>query len=65
MPQMLSINEISKMTGISYNAIRCWCISGQFKGFVKAGSKYLINVERFKEFLNGETQDAAGMDKTS
>ena len=57
MPEMLSISAISKRTGISYSAIRNWILSGQFKGYVKAGSKYLINVDRFKEFLNGGDSD--------
>jgi len=57
MPEMLTITATSERTGISYNAIRSWILSGQFKGFVKAGNKYLINMERFKDFLNGEKQD--------
>ena len=53
MPEMLTISAVSKRTGISYNAIRSWILSGQFKGYVKAGNKYLINVDRFNDFLNG------------
>ena len=64
MPRMISIKEASAATGLSYGTIRQWCITGQFRGFVMSGNKYWINEERFKEFLNGDAQDA-GMDKTT
>ena len=54
MPEMLSIKEASVRCGISYNAIRTWILTGQFKGVVKAGNKYLVNMDRFKDFLNGD-----------
>lgn len=53
MPEMLTIKEAGERAGLSYNAIRTWILSGEFKGFVKAGNKYLINMDRLKEFLNG------------
>ncbi|MGN0378789.1 MAG: helix-turn-helix domain-containing protein [Butyrivibrio sp.] len=53
MPVMKTMKEAAAESGISYGTIRRWCISGQFKGFVKAGNKYLINMDRFRDFLNG------------
>lgn len=52
-PEMVPIKEASQRTGISYDFIRKMCISGQIT-HVKAGSKYLVNWQRLKEYLNGE-----------
>lgn len=62
MPKMLTIKEAAAETGLSYGVVRRWCISGAFKGFVKAGNKTLINYDRFVEFLNGGGEDGAGVD---
>lgn len=51
-PIMLTITETSKRTGISYDFIRKMCLSNQIV-YVRAGTKYLINWQRFKEYLNG------------
>ena len=62
MPTMLTIKEAAAKSGLSYGTIRRWCINGIFKGFVKAGSKTLINYDRFVEFLNGGGDDGARVD---
>ena len=62
MPTMLTIKETAAKSGLSYGTIRRWCINGVFKGFVKAGSKTLINYDRFVEFLNGGGGDGEGVD---
>lgn len=65
MPRMLKIKDAAAETGISYNCLRQWCISGAIT-YVKAGKMFLINMDKLESFLNGETKDAtAGMDKTS
>lgn len=55
-PQMKTIKELAEETGISYSRIRKWCLDGTIV-YVKAGTRYLVNVEKFKEFLNGETEE--------
>lgn len=52
MPTMVTITEASKKTGVPYSALRRWIKSGEFVYYVKAGSKYLINLERLIAFLN-------------
>lgn len=51
-PIMLTIAETSKRCGISYDFIRKMCLSNQIV-YVRAGTKYLINWQKFKEYLNG------------
>lgn len=52
-PRMRTIAEVSKETGIPYHTIRQWCIEDKIV-FKMAGNKYLINLDKFIEFLNGE-----------
>lgn len=53
-PVMLPIKEVSARTGISYESIRYLCLTNQitFIRVGRSGGKYLINYERFLEFLN-------------
>ncbi|MDO4809936.1 MAG: helix-turn-helix domain-containing protein [Eubacteriales bacterium] len=55
---MLTIAETSKQTGIKAHSIRRLCLEGRIK-FVKIGTKYLINFDRFIDFLNGGNADDA------
>lgn len=64
MPRMLTIKEAAQECNLTYNCLRQWCLSGTI-AYVKAGSKFLINMDKLKSFLNGEMQDEAGVDKTS
>ena len=50
-PTMLSIKETAKVTGIAEYNIR-QLVAGNKICFVKAGKKYLINLEKFVEYLN-------------
>jgi len=50
-PRMRSILEVSKETGISYHTIRQWCLEKKIV-YIKAGNKYLVNLDRFIDFLN-------------
>ncbi|MDY4115124.1 excisionase family DNA-binding protein [Blautia sp. HCP3S3_D9] len=50
-PTMVSIKEASSRTGLSYDYIRKLCLQKKIV-FVKAGSKYLINLEKLVIFLN-------------
>lgn len=64
MPRMLSIREAVIETGLTYNALRQLCMSGQIV-HIRVGTKYLINMDRLEDFLNGEMQDETRMDKNS
>lgn len=52
LPKMKTIKEISKLSGLSYYYIRNLCLNNQIV-YVRAGNKFLINYDRFAEFLNG------------
>ncbi len=52
MPQMMTLREAATTTGLTYSCLRRWIISGQFTFYVKAGNKYLVNMDRLAEFLN-------------
>lgn len=52
MPTMVTMTKAAELTGVTYSALRRWIKSGEFAYYVKAGSKYLINLERLVEFLN-------------
>lgn len=56
-PTMVTINKASELTGVSYSYIRQLCLTKQIV-FVRTGCKYLINLEKFVSFLNGELQQA-------
>ena len=64
MPVMKTIREASMETGLTYNCLRQWCLSGTIC-YVKAGSKILINMDKLKDYLNGEMEDATGLDKVT
>ena len=50
---MLSIKELSSITGISEHQIRQLCKTNKII-HIRAGTKYLINYERFLDYLNGK-----------
>lgn len=55
-PQMETINEASKISGLAKYRIRQMVLQNKVK-YVRTGKKYLINIESLIEYLNqGETQ---------
>lgn len=52
-PTMVTIKEASVKTGLSYDFIRKLCLRNEII-HIKAGNKFLINFEKFIDFLNGE-----------
>lgn len=50
-PEMLTINQASKRTGLSYEYLRKLCIQKKIV-YVRAGNRYLINALKLIEFLN-------------
>lgn len=58
-PRMLTIRQCSQETGISYERIRQLCLQKKIVHF-RAGNKYLVNLDKFIDFLNtGEGQQDA------
>ncbi|WP_167955617.1 helix-turn-helix domain-containing protein [Anaerosporobacter faecicola] len=56
---MVTINKAAELTGVSYSYIRSLCLTKQIV-FVKTGCKYLINLEKFVAFLNGNQNEVMG-----
>lgn len=52
-PRMTTIRETAKTTGMSEYAVRKLIKKNEVV-YVKAGTKYLINLDRFVDFLNGQ-----------
>lgn len=50
-PEMVSITEASKRTGLSYELLRQLCIRKEIV-HIKSGRKYLINFTALCSFLN-------------
>jgi len=48
---MRTIKEASIETGLPYHTIRQLCLDGKIT-YIKAGNKYLVNLDRFIDFLN-------------
>lgn len=54
-PVMLTLNQASEKTGLSYDYLRKLCLQGRIV-CVRAGNRYLINQEKLVAFLNGEDE---------
>lgn len=53
-PQMLTIKELAERTKLSYNFIRKLCLGNKIV-YIKSGTKYLVNYNKFIDFLNTGT----------
>lgn len=62
MPVMKTIREAAIETGLTYNCLRQWCLTGAIC-YVRAGSKILINMEKLAAYLNGELQNVEDGEK--
>jgi len=52
-PEMITLREASRRTGLSYDYLRKGCLSGDLI-HIRAGSKILINFNKLIDKLNGE-----------
>ena len=50
-PTMVTIREAAAQTGLSYDYIRKLCLQRKIV-FIRAGCKYLVNLEKLVDFLN-------------
>lgn len=57
-PRMLTIKAASEETGISYDAIRKKILRNEIV-YIRCGSKYLVNMDRFIDYLNGVDDGSA------
>lgn len=55
LPVMKSIKEMVELTGFSYMHLRNLCLENKIV-HIRAGKKYLINYDRFCDYLNGVGQ---------
>ena len=58
-PEMVTINMAADRTGCSRHFVRKLCVENRIVN-IRTGSKYLINFQKFCDFLNG---DADGGDQ--
>ena len=56
-PRLVGITEASKQTGLSYDFIRKLCLQDKIV-YVRAGVKYLINLDKLLEILNPGEKNA-------
>ena len=52
-PTMVSLREAASKTGLSYDYLRKACLNDEIV-HVKCGKKFLINLEKLVDYLNGE-----------
>ena len=52
LPVMKTLKEMVELTGCSYMHLRNLCMNNEII-HVRAGKKYLINYDRFVDYLNG------------
>lgn len=55
LPKMKTINEMVELTGLPYTFFRGLCVQNKIV-YVKTGKKYLINYDRFVDYLNSGEQ---------
>lgn len=53
-PHMYTIKKLAQTTHISEYCIRKLCTTNQIT-YIKAGTKFLINFDRFIDYLNGNS----------
>lgn len=58
-PEMITLRDASKRTGISYDWLRKLCLQGKIV-HIRAGSKYLLNFGRLVDYLNTGDQGKEG-----
>lgn len=52
-PEMITLNETSLRSGLPYGYIRKLCLQGKIV-HIRTGVKYLVNWNKFVDYLNTE-----------
>jgi len=60
-PRMVTIKEAAAATGLAEYHVRQMCICGTISA-VKTGKKYLVNLDRFIDYLNAPPVAVTGED---
>lgn len=55
LPRMKTIKEMVELTGLPYTFFRGLCVQNKIV-YIKTGKKYLINYDRFIDYLNSGEQ---------
>lgn len=55
LPHMKTIKEMIELTGLPYTFFRGLCVQNKIV-YIKTGKKYLINYDRFIDYLNSGEQ---------
>lgn len=53
MPRMCTLKECAEETGLNYEFLRKLCLQKKIV-HIKSGSKYLVNMNKLIDYLNGE-----------
>ena len=59
LPRMATLKQASDETGLSYHCLRQLCLENKVVS-IRSGKKFLVNMTKLSNFLNGEKQDAEG-----
>lgn len=65
-PRMETIKKTAQLFGLPVHFVRCKVSSGEVVA-VRAGRRFLVNVDKFAEYLNSSTvaQESIAADKAS
>ena len=63
-PRMETIRRTAELFGLPVHFVRCKVASGEVAA-VRAGRKFLVNVDRFAEYLNTSTVQPEGSSESS
>lgn len=59
-PTMFTLKQAAEATGLSYDYLRKLCLQNKIV-FIRAGTKYLVNAEKLREYLeSGEAVNHGG-----
>lgn len=61
-PRMVPLQTLANESGISYKALWLMCKQNRIV-HIKSGNKYLVNVDKFIEFLNAGEQEVNDNDR--
>ena len=63
-PRLATLKEAAGLTGLSYGFLRQKALRGEIVA-VRAGRKFLINIDRLVDYLNGESISAYQQEETA
>ena len=55
MPRMRTLKECALETGLNYEFLRKLCLQKKIV-HIKSGNKYIVNLDRLIDYLNGEVE---------